>query len=238
VDAGAEQTRSVDYVPETRFGEWFQRTDIWRRYVVDEAIAELATLLPPGAAPFANVVDAGCGEGVAFAGLRRVLGAERLLGVDINPAAVAAAAPLAAAAGPGVTLLQANAARLPLPDGGFDLVFCHQLLHHSTDPVAVLRELRRVLRPGGWLLVSESCADFLQWWVVRLLFRHPVRAQHSPDGYVELIKAAGFVLPPAQVDRPTPWWSLPDLGLRARIAGARHQPVPTQVRIAAQVPAA
>ncbi|MEO8223617.1 MAG: methyltransferase domain-containing protein [Gammaproteobacteria bacterium] len=62
-----------------------------------------------------------------------------------------------------------------------DIVFCHQLLHHASDPLAVLRELNRVLAPGGWLLVAESCRAFLEWWPVRFLFRHP-RRQQSREG--------------------------------------------------------
>lgn len=224
------------WVPETRFGEWFQRTDVWRRYVVDEAIAELAALLPPGASHFGRVLDAGCGEGVAFPALRARFGAAELHGIDINPAAVRAAGPAAAAVG--ATVAVADATRLPMGSASQDLVVCHQLLHHAVDPAAVLAELRRVLRPGGWLLVAESCAEFLEWWPVRLLFRHPVRDQHSPEGYADLIVRAGFELEPARVCTPTPWWSLRDLGLRSRWQPGAPPARPTQVRIAARRPLA
>lgn len=223
-----------DYVPESRFGEWFQRTDIWRRYVVEPAAMELASLLPRGLGPFTTVLDAGCGEGVAFDVLRRVFGARNLVGVDIHPGSVETARQLAARMGEGVRVHQADATRLPMGSGTIDVVFCHQLLHHCSDPVGVLKELRRVLVPEGWLLVSESCRPFLEWWPVRLLFRHPPREQCTAGEYAALLKESGFSDEATRIMTPAPWWSLPDLGVRKRLGGASVAREATQVRIAAQ----
>jgi SAM-dependent methyltransferase len=54
---------------------------------------------------------------------------------------------------PLVTLV-ANAEQLPLVDERFDLVLCTQMLEYATDPSEVISEIHRVLRPGGWLLLS------------------------------------------------------------------------------------
>jgi len=45
-------------------------------------------------------------------------------------------------------------AGIPFPDNGFDYVVCLEVIEHLDDPLALCRELRRVLRPGGWLLIS------------------------------------------------------------------------------------
>lgn len=222
------------YVPETRFGEWFQRTDIWRRYVVQEAIAELTSLLPAPSPSFRTILDAGCGEGVAFDILARKFPLAAITGVDINPDAVGAARHAAAVQAGRIQVHLADSGRLPLDSGSVDLVLCHQLLHHCSDPDSVLAELRRVLAPGGWLLIAESCRAFLEWWPVRLLFRHPRRDQHTADGYVALVAEAGFVVDPNRFLTPAPWWSRPDLGLRARMGGDAVVRNPTQVRIAAK----
>lgn len=222
-----------DYVPETAFGAWFQGTDIWRRYVVREAVSELAALLPPGSGPFARTLDIGCGTGVAFDMLRQ-LGAASILGIDIDATAVEQARHTARLSGGDIDVQRADAARLPLADAGFDLVFCHQLLHHANDPGAVLRECRRVIRPGGWLLVAESCHAFLAWWPVRLLFRHPPRPQQSAEEYLALVRSAGFAVDAAGFQTPRPWWSRRDLGLRRRWRIAEAAGEATQVRIAAR----
>ena len=236
MNAAARRPAGGGYVPETRFGEWFQRTGIWRQYVVAEAMAELAALLPPGHGPFATVLDAGCGEGAAFEALWRTFAPRRLIAVDIQPGAVAAATRLAARLGGAIEVRRADATRLPIASGSVDLVVCHQLLHHCADPAAVLAELRRVLAPGGWLLLAESCRSFLGWWPVRLLFRHPPREQQSAEQYAELIAAAGFEIGAGGVLTPAPWWSLPDLGLRRRLGLGARLGEPGQVRIAARAP--
>ncbi|MCC7461665.1 MAG: class I SAM-dependent methyltransferase [Gammaproteobacteria bacterium] len=222
-----------DYVPETAFGAWFQRSDIWRRYVVREAVADLAALLPPGSGPFSSALDIGCGTGVALDMLQQ-FGVRSILGIDIDAASIEHARHAARLSGGDIEVRLADAARLPLADAAFDLVFCHQLLHHANHPDAVLRECRRVLRPGGWLLVAESCHAFLAWWPVRLLFRHPPRPQQSAEEYLALVRDCGFTVDAAGFQTPRPWWSLRDLGLRRRWGIAEARSAATQVRIAAR----
>lgn len=230
----ASDTAAGAYVPETRFGLWFQRTDTWRRYVVSEAMAELRSLLPPATGGAGRLVDLGCGEGVAFEFLQREFGARSILGLDIDAASVQRARQQAARLPGGIEVQLADAARLPLASDSVDLVVCHQLLHHANDPGAVLRECRRVLAPGGWLLVAESCHEFLDWWPVRLLFRHPPRQQPTAEGYVSLVRDAGFHVDAGRVLTPAPFWSQRDLGLRQRLGLPALQRPAAQVRIAAQ----
>lgn len=109
------------------------------------AIESLA--LPGGA----HVLDLGCGPGrcleaLAQAGLRAV-------GGDLSPRMVQAARARHAS----VTLLSADA--LPLRSGSFDGVVCTNSFHHYPDPGAALREIRRVLRPGGRLVLIDPSGD-------------------------------------------------------------------------------
>jgi SAM-dependent methyltransferase len=222
------------YVPETRFGVWFQRSDTWRHYVVSEAVAELKSLLPAGSGPYARVLDAGCGEGVAFAMLEQELAAQHIVGIDIDAESVERAEVFARQSQGRIEVRRADGCNLPLASDSIDLVFCHQLLHHAIDPPAVLAELYRVLRPGGWLLVAESCRSFLDWWPVRLLFRHPRRVHPTAPEYEAFVRRAHFELDVTGVLTPSPWWSRPDLGLWERHGGKPYTGLPTQVRIAAR----
>jgi len=113
------------------------------------------------AAPRAGetIADVGCGNGAYLAELARRGFAGRVIGADLSPGMLAAArrgAPDAAA------LLVADAAELPLRDGRADLTFANHMLYHVPDPAAAARELRRVTRPGGRVVVVLNGADHLR----------------------------------------------------------------------------
>ncbi len=96
------------------------------------------------------VLDAGCGTGRALPALRSAVGSRgTVLGADLTPAMLAAAARSGRDAH-GLLLL-ADVARLPLRDASLDAVFAAGLIAHLPRPEANLRELARVVRPGGTL---------------------------------------------------------------------------------------
>jgi SAM-dependent methyltransferase len=104
--------------------------------------------LPPGAI----AVDVGCGEGRHAIELARRFGLA-VTGVDPLPRHVEAAR---AAAGPGGPVFEAGSAeRLPVPDAAADLVWCRDVLVHVSDLESAFAEFRRVLRPGGRVLIYQ-----------------------------------------------------------------------------------
>lgn len=116
-----------------------------------------------------------------------------------------------------LALRAGSATRIPLPDCSADVVLCHQVLHHLIPQADALAEVRRVLRPGGLLLLSESCRCFIERLPVRLLFRHPAQSQRGAQGYVELVRGSGFLVGDSDIVTVSPWWSLPDFGLWRRM---------------------
>lgn len=105
-----------------------------------------------------SVLDVGCGVGHWGRALAPVLaGDAQVLGVDREPRWVAEAAARAEAVGLGgrFRYQQGDATSLPFADDTFDLVTCQTVLIHLDDPRLALREMLRVLEPGGTVLVTE-----------------------------------------------------------------------------------
>ncbi|MFJ6291878.1 class I SAM-dependent methyltransferase [Streptomyces griseoviridis] len=97
-----------------------------------------------------RVLDAGCGTGRALPPLRAAVGASGVVvGADLTPAMLQAAV-RAGRDGDG-RLLVADVAALPLRTGSLDAVFATGLIAHLPHPAENLRELARVVRPGGVL---------------------------------------------------------------------------------------
>ncbi len=219
-----------DYIPETAFGDWFLQTRTWDVHVLEVALRDLARLHPAPRASYPVVIDVGCGWGGSLRKLNERFRPGRLIGFDIAPKMVAAAAREAAqvrtAGGRATEVVQASSAALPLPDASVDLVFCHQTFHHLVDQDAAIAEFFRVLKPGGTLLFAESTRRYIHSWIIRLLFRHPMDVQKSAPEYLALVRAAGFAVPDAQVSYPFLWWSREDLGLMERVFRIK----PAQVR--------
>ena len=206
-----------DYVHESRFGFWFLGTYTWEKRVVDLALEDLQRLIDAPRDSYPVILDAGCGQGKAFKALVERFHPRRIVGVDADPAGLAAARREAEEHGIPADLLSCDCAAMDLPDASVDMVFCHQTLHHLARQEETLAEFHRVLKPGGLLLVAESTREYICSWVIRLLFRHPMHVQKSAEGYLELIRDSGFAFGPQNVSYPYLWWSrAKDFGLLER----------------------
>jgi ubiquinone/menaquinone biosynthesis C-methylase UbiE len=146
----------------------------------------------------------------------------------------------AEAEGMPVDLRRGDLSALELADGSVDVLFCHQTFHHLTRQRQALAEFYRVLKPGGLLLFAESTRAYICSWIIRLLFRHPMEAQHTANEYIAMIRAQGFEVAPERCSFPYLWWSRSDLGLLERIGvpppppGAREE---TLINLVAGKPA-
>jgi ubiquinone/menaquinone biosynthesis C-methylase UbiE len=129
-------------------------------------------------APSDTIVDVGCGNGMYLAELARRGFAGRVLGVDLSLGMLKAARERLSGIGtagdasgrdgsikartPVASLANADATVLPLGDGVADLALAPHMLYHVPEPVDALRELRRVTRPGGRVVIVLNGAGHLR----------------------------------------------------------------------------
>ena len=106
--------------------------------------------------PYGDALEIGCGTGFFLLNLAQAGVLERGSVTDISPGMVAVAEKNAAELGIPVTGRVADAETLPFDDASFDLVVGHAVLHHVPDVERALREVLRVLRPGGRFVFAVS----------------------------------------------------------------------------------
>jgi ArsR family transcriptional regulator len=109
-----------------------------------------------------TVVDVGTGTGFVAAGL--AAHARRVLGYD-NAAGMlqVARANLDRLGIDNVQLTEADVAALPLADDTVDATVANMVLHHATDPAAMIAEMARVTRPGGWVAITDEVEHPYEW---------------------------------------------------------------------------
>ena len=114
-------------------------------------------LLDAGIRPGIRVADLGCGVGMTTALLAELVGPTgEVVGVDFSGAQIAQANELLPKEFSNVTFVEASATDTGLPYGSFDLVYSRFLLIHLTDPEGGLREMHRLLKPGGILVCEDG----------------------------------------------------------------------------------
>jgi SAM-dependent methyltransferase len=142
-----------------------------------------------------TILDVGCGGGRTVQKLAAIATEGRVCGVDFAAGSVAHSraknAQLIQAGR--VEIQQASVSRMPFPDGQFDLVTAVETLYYWPDPAQDMREVLRVVKPGGTLLViAEIYKHGTHDWLHQLPMT-PLRGTVlSADEHRELFAAAGF----------------------------------------------
>jgi SAM-dependent methyltransferase len=133
--------------------------EVYERYLVPALFLPSAEDLLRRAAPGPGerVLDVACGTGAVARQVAPMVGAAgTVVGLDVSPAMLGVARSLPAPSGPAIAWREGSAVALPFPDAAFDLVLCQQGLQFFADRLAAVREMRRVLAPGGRVVLSVS----------------------------------------------------------------------------------
>jgi ubiquinone/menaquinone biosynthesis C-methylase UbiE len=125
-------------------------SEVALRYMKRRHAARDAAFFLPHLKPGMKLLDCGCGPGTITVGFARAVGHGLVMAVDVEPGQVVTTEQTAREQGlTNVQVRQANVYDLPFPDRSFDAIFSHALFEHLADPLAALRQFRRLLKPGG-----------------------------------------------------------------------------------------
>lgn len=194
--------------------------DAWSR-VYDFPLVQRATYRPVhdavlralAAEPCARVLDVGCGTGRLAARLVEAPSVLMVVGLDFSAGMLEQARARLASA-EATALVRGDATRLPFADAAFDAAVSTEAFHWFPDQDAALAEIRRVLRPGGRLLLAlvsppfEIVADAFEvgmrmvgqplWWTTpSRLAAQVTRAGFRVESQRRVFRIPGFLLPPA-----------------------------------------
>jgi SAM-dependent methyltransferase len=112
-----------------------------------------------------TVLDVGCGPGTITADFATLVTPARVVALEVSEAALAVARKEIVRRGlTNVDFLIGDVNALEFADDTFDVVHAHQVLQHVADPVAALREMRRVTKPGGVIAVRDSDYAAFAWY--------------------------------------------------------------------------
>jgi ubiquinone/menaquinone biosynthesis C-methylase UbiE len=193
----------------------------WSSYIqagVRETLRRLDTR------PADRVLDVGCGTGAMLAALAGSAHRVRLAGIDPSPEMLAVAQ---GKLPPAVELRVAWAEEIPYGDATFDAVVCCSVFHYLRKPMAALGEMGRVLAPGGRLVITDWCDDYLACRICDYWLRLFSSAYYRAYGEHEcgaLLEATG--IGPVRTDRyKISWlWGLMTAVVEKRAARSAQRP--------------
>ena len=149
--------KSVQEFFESVAADW----DTMRLAYYDERVIEKMAKVS-GVGEGSEVADVGTGTGFVAAGIAPRV--KRVIGIDSAPAMLEVARENLRALGlSNVDLVAGDIARLPLEDDSVDSAFANMVLHHAEDPVAMLVEMARVVRPGGTVAITDEVEHPYAW---------------------------------------------------------------------------
>lgn len=202
------------FIPESLIGRRFLRSKVWTSRVLEVALEDLVLLLGRSDLRYPVIADVGCGYGRSLKKLNDRFHPERLIAMDIDQEMIEAAERESRLSSlDNVECLRCSSSKIYLDDNSVDMLFCHQTFHHLLYQNEAIREYFRVLKPGGILLFAESTKRYINSWIIRLLFRHPMSVQKTADEYIALIRSAGFTVSAQQISYPFLWWSRGDFAI-------------------------
>lgn len=149
-----------------------------------------------------DALEIGCGRGVGTEIILERFGARRVQAFDIDPDMVERArGRLARFPSERVEVGVGDATAIEAKDASFDAVFDFGIVHHIPDWQRAIREVRRVLRPGGLFFFEEVSRGALERWTYRTFLDHPKENRFSREEFVSELEQSGVEVGDRCVER-------------------------------------
>lgn len=182
-------------------------------------------LMPVAGFDGKSVLDYGCGPGHDLIGFGTFSACKCLVGVDVSSSSVAESRSRLALHGieAETMVLDRDIVRLPFEDATFDHIHSSGVLHHTPGPLAILKELRRILKPGGSMNVMVYNYDSLWMHLYVAYKRSIVEGLHQGESLRDQFRHStdGENCPISNCYRPNEWVALCNsAGLNAEFIGA------------------
>ena len=140
-----------------------------------------------------RALELGCGRGVGTELILDLFEAERVDAFDLDARMVVLARKRLRPRGSRAQTWVADATAIPVAAGTYDAVFDFGILHHVPDWRRALREVRRVLKPGGRFYAEEALAPLIDHAVMKKLFEHPRADRFDVAAFQAGMSEAGLV---------------------------------------------
>ena len=171
-----DNTKDIEH-----FNRWSRTYDhSWIQRYADRFHPEMLTVVTNEIAAPNTVLDVGCGTGRLLYKAHALWPSAQLLGVDPAEGMVE----LARDRLPSATIYLAAAESLPLSDSSVDVVLSSISFHHWSDQLGALREISRVLRPGGCFCLADISVPA---WLAKLLRHSKVKSPAATSQFFDVV---------------------------------------------------
>ncbi len=141
-----------------------------------------------------SVLDVGCGTGIILSKIIKQNESVHAFGIDLSPNMLEKSTQLL---GSKAELVLGDADNLPWEESTFDLVTCISSFHHYPDPLKVLREMRRVLKAGGRVIIADPWWSYIKRSLINWYLRTPFNYKgdvriYSEQEFQSMLLASGF----------------------------------------------
>jgi len=141
-----------------------------------------------------RALEIGCGQGFGMKIILEQFGAASVQGFDIDPRMIARAQKQIRRYASRAEVSVGDATAIAAPDASFDVVFDFGVLHHVEIWEDAVREVARVLKPGGLFVFEEVTKQALDSWIYRALFKHPEQNRFVVSDFVSTLERHGIVV--------------------------------------------